>query len=37
MRTRVRIGPVADRAAAEKLREQAQAKLGIGGIVRPHP
>lgn len=36
-RTRVRIGPVADRADAEKLRAQAQAKLGVGGMVRPHP
>ena len=36
-RTRVRIGPVADRADAEKLRDQAQSRLGIGGMVRPHP
>lgn len=36
-RTRVRIGPVADRADAEKLRAQAQSKLGVGGMVRPHP
>ena len=36
-RTRVRVGPVADRADAEKLRAQAQAKLGVGGMVRPHP
>lgn len=36
-RTRVRVGPVADRADADKLRAQAQSKLGIAGIVRPHP
>ena len=36
-RTRVRIGPVADRADADRLRAQAQAKLGINGMVRPHP
>ena len=36
-RTRVRIGPVTDRADADKLRAQAQAKLGIAGMVRPHP
>ncbi len=36
-RTRVRIGPVADRADAEKLRAQAQSRLGVGGMVRPHP
>ena len=36
-RTRVPVAPVADRADAEKLRAQAQAKLGVGGMVRPHP
>lgn len=36
-RTRVRVGPVADRADADKLRAQAQSKLGIAGMVRPHP
>ena len=36
-RTRVRIGPVADRADADKLRGQAQSKLGVSGMVRPHP
>ena len=36
-RTRVRVGPVADRADAEKLRAQAQSRLGVGGMVRPHP
>lgn len=35
--TRVRIGPVASRAEAEQLRAQVQAKLGVAGIVRPHP
>ena len=35
--TRVRIGPVADRAEADQLKAQAQAKLGVAGIVRPHP
>ncbi|GAA5011739.1 sporulation protein [Pseudoluteimonas lycopersici] len=35
--TRVRIGPVADRAAADQLKTQVQAKLGVAGIVRPHP
>lgn len=34
---RVRIGPVADRAAADALRSQAAGKLGVSGIVRPHP
>jgi cell division septation protein DedD len=33
--TRVRIGPVADRAAADQLKTQVQAKLGVAGIVRP--
>lgn len=35
--SRVRIGPVADRAEADRLRGQVSAKLGIDGIVRPHP
>lgn len=34
---RVRIGPVADRADAERLRAQAAAQLGVNGLVRPHP
>ncbi len=34
---RVRAGPVADRAAAEQLRAQVKAKLGLDGMVRPHP
>ena len=33
--SRVRIGPVADRAAADQLKAQVQTKLGIAGIVRP--
>ena len=35
--TRVRIGPVADRAEADQLKAQVQSRLGIAGIVRPHP
>jgi cell division septation protein DedD len=35
--TRVRLGPVATRADAERLQAQAQAKLGVSGAVRPHP
>ena len=35
--TRVRVGPALDRAAAEQLKAQVQAKTGIDGIVRPHP
>jgi cell division septation protein DedD len=34
---RVRIGPVADRAEADRLRERAAAQLGVSGLVRPHP
>jgi cell division septation protein DedD len=34
---RVRIGPVASRAEADRLQAQVQAKLGIAGVVRPHP
>lgn len=34
---RVRIGPVADRADADRLRGQAAAQLGVNGLVRPHP
>ena len=29
--------PVADRAAADQLKSQVQSKLGVAGIVRPHP
>ncbi|MGN6514034.1 MAG: SPOR domain-containing protein [Lysobacteraceae bacterium] len=35
--TRVRVGPVASRADAEQLQAQVKAKLGLDGIVRPHP
>jgi cell division septation protein DedD len=35
--SRVRLGPVATRADAERLQAQAQAKLGVAGAVRPHP
>ena len=35
--SRVRVGPVADRADADRLRAQVAAKLGVSGIVRPHP
>jgi len=35
--TRVRVGPVANRADAEQLQAQVKAKLGLDGIVRPHP
>lgn len=35
--SRVRLGPVADRAAAEELRAQAAARIGASGQVRPHP
>ncbi|SOT96734.1 putative secreted protein [Xanthomonas arboricola pv. fragariae] len=34
---RVRVGPVADRGDAEQLRAQVAAKVGISGMVRPHP
>lgn len=35
--TRVRVGPVVDRAAADQLKSQVQAKTGVDGIVRSHP
>lgn len=35
--TRVRLGPVADRAAAERIQAQARSKLGVDGMVRTHP
>nr|WP_243849030.1 SPOR domain-containing protein [Xanthomonas sp. CFBP 8151] len=34
---RVRVGPVANRSDAEQLRAQVAAKVGISGMVRPHP
>lgn len=35
--SRVRVGPVASRADAEQLRAQVAARVGIAGMVRPHP
>lgn len=35
--SRVRVGPVASRAEAEQLKAQVAAKVGIAGMVRPHP
>ncbi|MDG2524802.1 SPOR domain-containing protein [Stenotrophomonas sp. HITSZ_GD] len=35
--SRVRVGPVANRADAEQLKAQVAAKVGIAGMVRPHP
>ena len=35
--TRVRVGPVANRGDAEQLQAQVKAKVGLDGIVRPHP
>ena len=35
--TRVRVGPVVSRVDAEQLKAQVKAKLGMDGIVRPHP
>ncbi|KGR40792.1 SPOR domain-containing protein [Xanthomonas vasicola] len=35
--SRVRVGPVANRGDAEQLRAQVAAKVGISGMVRPHP
>jgi cell division septation protein DedD len=34
---RVRVGPVANRADADRLKSQVAAKVGIDGMVRPHP
>ncbi|MCC4587007.1 SPOR domain-containing protein [Xanthomonas sp. NCPPB 1067] len=34
---RVRVGPVANRGDAEQLRAQVAARVGISGMVRPHP
>jgi cell division septation protein DedD len=36
-RFRVRLGPTADRAAADALRDAASSKLGISGNVVSHP
>jgi cell division septation protein DedD len=35
--TRVRVGPVLNRAEADQLKAQVKSKLGMDGIVRPHP
>lgn len=35
--TRVMVGPVLDRASAEALQQQLQAKVKIDGLVRSHP
>jgi len=35
--TRVRVGPVASRVDADALKAQLRAKVGVDGIVRPHP
>ena len=37
VRYRVRVGPVADRSAAESLRDSVNSKLGASGIVVPNP
>lgn len=34
---RVRVGPVASRADADRLKSQVAAKTGVDGMVRPHP
>ncbi len=34
---RVRVGPVANRNDAEQLKAQVASKIGISGMVRPHP
>lgn len=35
--TRVRVGPAMNRAEADALKVSVQAKLGLNGMVRPHP
>lgn len=35
--TRVRAGPVQSHAEAEQLQAQVKAKLGLSGVIRPHP
>ena len=34
---RVQVGPAVDRAAADRLRDQVAAKMGITGFVHSHP
>ena len=36
-RTRVRVGPVVNRAEADALSASVKAKMGLAGMVRPHP
>lgn len=35
--SRVRVGPVANRADADRLKAQVATKIGVDGMVRPHP
>jgi cell division septation protein DedD len=35
--TRVRVGPVLNRAEADQLKAQVKSKVGLDGVVRPHP
>lgn len=35
--SRVRVGPVANRADADRLKTQVASKIGVDGMVRPHP
>lgn len=35
--TRVRAGPVQSRSEAEQLQAQIKSKLGLDGVIRPHP
>jgi cell division septation protein DedD len=35
--TRVRVGPVMSRPEADQLKAQVKTRLGLDGIVRPHP
>ncbi|NCT72456.1 MAG: sporulation protein [Xanthomonadaceae bacterium] len=35
--SRVRVGPVASRADADRLKAQVASKIGVDGMVRPHP
>lgn len=35
--SRVRVGPVASRADADRLKTQVASKVGVDGMVRPHP
>lgn len=37
MRTRVRVGPVVNRAEADALNASVKAKTGVSGMVRSHP